>query len=520
MTLYLKYRPKNLDELDLPEVGESLKKIAASYLIKSGSIPHAFLFAGPKGTGKTSAARILAKIINCESTSHKLRGPGLVNPCEVCDQCRSIIRGSNLDVIEMDAASHRGIDDVRTLRDAVKLAPSRAKKKIYIIDEAHMLTVEASNALLKTLEEPPDHVVFILATTNPEKLIETIRSRTTFISFRKANASEIVRSLKRVVDAEKFKAEEAGLTVIAEAADGAFRDAIKMLEQLMSEGHAITKEHLEEYLFSKKSFDTDRFIELLIKRDTKTAIDEIGKLGPSGVSTEVFLKSLMGKLRSGLLNLVGASGTEITGLGKNEIVKLIDLFSEASKNIEDSLIEELPLELAVIKWGERKSDKNYELRTMKDEEQNKENFEAKSDIVQTHSSKFVVHDSPPDVQEIAAEMKAGIDDEIWKSILSSIKPINASIEALLRSSRPVGYDGHTLVLGVFYKFHKERLEDSTHRKVLEDVITKILNSPTRVTCTLVEPPPKKIIEGAKVEPVLTEGRDIDIIKVAEEIFGN
>lgn len=491
MTLYLKYRPKNLDELDLPEVGESLKKIVASYLAKSGSIPHAFLFAGPKGTGKTSAARILAKIINCEDLDKE----GM--PCDKCEECISITKGSNLDVIEMDAASHRGIDDVRSLRDAVKLAPSRAKKKIYIIDEAHMLTVEASNALLKTLEEPPEHVVFILATTNPEKLIDTIRSRTTFISFRKANVSEIVRSLKRVVDAEKIKAEDAGLTVIAEAADGAFRDAIKILEQLTSEGHAITKEHLEEYLFSKKSFDTDRFIELLINRDTKTAIDEIGKLGPSGVSTEIFLKSLLEKLRSGLLYSVGASGIEIAALDKSEMVSLIDLFSEASKNIEDSLIEELPLELAVIKWVGKKNN-NEELKI------NNEDTNPKT----------------VDIQEIAAEMKAVIDEEIWKSILSSVKPINASIEALLRSSRPVNYDGKTLVLGVFYKFHKERLEDSTHRKVLEDVISKVLNSKTKVLCTLMEPPPKKIIEEAKVEPVLTEGRDMDIIKAAEEIFGS
>ena len=205
MTLYLKYRPRNLNELDLGDVGESLKKI-----LSKKSIPHAFLFAGPKGTGKTSAARILAKMVNCES-----KNP----PCGNCDQCLSIDKGNNLDVIEMDAASHRGIDDVRILRDAVKLTPVSAKKKIYIIDEAHMLTTEASNALLKTLEEPPEHVIFILATTNPEKLIDTIRSRTTYIPFRKAKSEEIVRSLKRVVVGEKIKIDTETLSVIAEASD-------------------------------------------------------------------------------------------------------------------------------------------------------------------------------------------------------------------------------------------------------------------------------------------------------------
>src|SRR3989344_2706111 len=238
MTLYLKYRSQTLDELDLENVRESLKKI-----VVKGDIPHAFLFSGPKGTGKTSAARILAKIVNCENP------PAGGEPCNICDQCISIAKGENLDVIELDAASHRGIDDIRALRDAVKLSPARAKKKIYIIDEAHMLTPEASNALLKTLEEPPDHVIFILATTNPEKLIETIRSRVTNILFRNATPTEIVRSLKRVAKGEKLKVEDDALSVIAQAAGGAFRDAIKILEQVIAEEKELSKEVLEEFLF-------------------------------------------------------------------------------------------------------------------------------------------------------------------------------------------------------------------------------------------------------------------------------
>lgn len=497
MTLYLKYRPKNLDELDLPEVSESLKKI-----VKSGKIPHAFLFAGPKGTGKTSAARILAKIINCEN----LGKDG--TPCDKCEQCVSITKGNNLDVIEMDAASHRGIDDVRTLRDAVKLSPTKAKKKIYIIDEAHMLTTEASNALLKTLEEPPEHVIFILATTNPEKLIDTIRSRATFIPFRKATNPEIVKSLRRVATGEKIKADDEALAIIAKSADGAFRDAIKILEQLVTEEKELSKTFLEEFLFKSQSFDTDKFIELLVKRDTKAAIMEIGKLGPSGVSTEVFLSSLLGKLRAGLLAKVGIDGADIPGLTKNDLVNLIELFSEASKNIETSVIEELPLELAVVKWGggeENTESRGSNLVENKAEGKPEKNF---SEETSSPDSKFQIPDS------------SSVNDDAWKSILAMIKPLNASIEALLRAARPLSYDGKVLTLGVFYKFHKERLEDSTHRRVLEDVIAKVLNSPTKVVCSLVEPPPKKIVEEAKVEPVLTEGKDADIIKVAEEIFGN
>lgn len=513
MTLYLKYRPKNLDELDLPEVSESLKKI-----VKSGKIPHAFLFAGPKGTGKTSAARILAKIINCE----KLGKDG--TPCDKCDQCTTITKGSNLDVIEMDAASHRGIDDVRVLRDAVKLTPVKAKKKIYIIDEAHMLTTEASNALLKTLEEPPEHVIFILATTNPEKLIETIRSRVTNIPFRKATPKEIVRSLKRVVAGEKIKAPDEALLVIAEAADGAFRDAIKILEQLVAEEKILSKESLEEFLFKNKSFDTDRFIELLAARDIKNLIVEIGKLGPSGVATEVFLNSLIGKLRMSLLAKVGVGAGDIKSLDQKDTVYLIELFSEASRNIFDSPVEELPLELAVIKWCGEEGQKPEQFAHL---EQNSSPSRAgtghDSFRSETPAGRDLTQTIAPVVREqspVFVEGSVGVNDDAWKMILSLVKPVNASIEALLRASRPIGYDGKTLTLGVFYKFHKERLEDAQHRRILEEVIAKVLNSPTRVICTLVEPPPKKIVEETKTETVLTEGKDRDIIKVAEEIFGN
>jgi DNA polymerase-3 subunit gamma/tau len=493
MTLYLKYRSKNLDELDLPEVSQSLKKIA-----KSGKIPHAFLFSGPKGTGKTSAARILSKIINCEH----LKGSA---PCDKCEQCVSISKGTNLDVIEMDAASHRGIDDVRVLRDAVKLSPVSAKKKIYIIDEAHMLTTEASNALLKTLEEPPGHVVFILATTNPEKLIGTIRSRTTNITFRKAKVSEIVRSLERVAKGEKIKVDNESLGVIARASHGAFRDAIKILEQVLVEGVDLSKESLEEYLFTKKAIDVEGFCQLLAKKDIKALTSQIEKMVESGASMEVFVSELLESLQASLLAKVGIGEDIVSGIDKIEIIRLIELLLD-SQTME-SPVEELPLEVAVIKWcGE---DKNLGSRMENPERSGEENKpEAKITTSALQNSGFQIPGS------------SSVSDDSWKTILTQVKPINASIEALLRAARPIQYDGKTLTLGVFYKFHKERLEAQEHRRVLESIVAEVLGSPTKVTCVLVEPPPKRIIEEAHDKPVLTEGEDKDIIKVAEEIFGN
>lgn len=518
MTFYLKYRPQKLEELDITEARESLKKI-----VSSGKIPHAFLFSGPKGTGKTSAARILAKILNCEKKGKE--------PCNKCDQCVSITKGSNIDVIELDAASHRGIDDVRTLRDAVKLAPAKARKKVYIIDEAHMLTTEASNALLKTLEEPPAHVNFILATTNPEKLIETIKSRATQIGFRKAAAEEVANSLERILKGEKIKIEKDGLGLIAKAAGGSFRDGAKLLEQLVSEKKKPTKEAIEEFLFTKKTFDIDEFAALLLKKDAKALIEEISEITKRGGSVEALIDAAVTKFRGGLLAKVGVGEDKLSSFSKDELISLIELFTSALSELKTTTIEELPVEIAVIRWCEQKSSEQSEF--------------ARSDFNSSAGSTGTGHvpsrsrslDAPAlDSSETRKHSPTPhfikeISDDMWKKILELTRPINASIEALLRAARPVGYDGKTLTLGVFYRFHKERLEDGHHRRVLEEVVASVLGTPARIVCVLTEPPIKQVVEevsakggsasgGKKEESVLTEGEDKDIIKVAEEIFGN
>ena len=512
MTLYLKYRPKNLDEIDEVAVSESLKKIIAGK-----NIPHAFLFAGPKGTGKTSAARILAKILNCEDLKNG-------KPCDKCKQCVGITNGNNLDVVEMDAASHRGIDDVRILRDAVKLSPVSAKNKVYIIDEVHMLTTEAENALLKTLEEPPAHVYFILATTNPEKLIETIRSRATLLQFKKASTPEIVRSLTRVVDGEKIKIKEEGLSLIAEAADGAFRDAIKILEQLVLEEKELTEEYLSEFLFKNKSYDLDGFVELLINKDLKKLLEEIGTLDSKGINVESFIESLVKKLRVELLSKAGIGEPMMKDFSKEDLLSLIELLNKAYDGIDGSPVEELPLELAVMKWCGEEGRSSQDLSDSSDQNSHPAKSRTSHDILRSETAND--HDFAQTVdpgtlsQNLILDGEMKIEDGVWKDILSMVKPVNASMEALLRASKPVSYNGKVLTLGVYYKFHKERIEEAKHRKILEEIIGKVFKSPTKVCCVLVDPPPKKVVEEAKVDVVLTEGKDQDIIKAAEEIFSN
>lgn len=322
MTFYLKYRPQKLEDLDITIVRESLIEI-----VKSGEIPHALLFAGPRGTGKTSAARILAKIINCDPTS---RDASRGKPCNKCEQCISITNGSNMDVIEMDAASNRGIDDIRALRDVVKLAPSKAKAKVYIIDEAHMLTTEASNALLKTLEEPPSHVYFILATTNPEKLIETIKSRTTLISFTKATTTETKRSLQRIIKSEKLIIKDEELEKIINLSKGSFRDAVKILEQYSKD---------KNFLKNQKSFDSETFINALLDKNSKSSLPEIEKAIINGISIDNITYEILNNLQQKLL----------VTKDKNLII-LIELILQSQEYNKVTPIEELPLQIAIFKW--------------------------------------------------------------------------------------------------------------------------------------------------------------------------
>jgi len=516
MAFYLKYRPKNVEELDISSVRDSLSKI-----IKSGNIPHACLFSGPKGTGKTSAARILAKVINCED-----RRKNSAISCDKCKECKSIKNGSNLDVIEIDAASHRGIDDIRALRDAVKLAPSGKGSKIYIIDEAHMLTTEASNALLKTLEEPPDHVYFVLATTNPEKLISTIRSRTTNILFNKATEDEVVRSLQRPVKGEKIKVNEEVLKIISRSADGSFRDAVKILEQMVSENISFEQKSVEKYL-KKENSRIDSLLNFFSKKDATSSLEHIGKMVDSGVSIKVFSKDLLIRLREGLLAEVGIGENNIEGLEKQDLISLIEVISISRQEISDSLIEQLPLEMAIIKWCQGKKEMGNKMNEkIATNETLEEPVEKISETVKKDKIKKKVEKIKPSNEieepneEISLKDVREISDEVWQKILMAVKPINMSVEALLRAAKPTGFNGKDLTLNVFYRFHKERLEENNHRKTLEDVAGKIFGTPVRVRCTLAEAPVKITKEEKQKETVLTDGEDKDIIKAAEEIFGN
>lgn len=285
--LYRKYRPKSFSQV----IDQVQAKLVLQNAILTDRVSHAYIFSGPRGSGKTTLARILAKSLNCPNRKD-------FEPCCSCDSCLSIDRGNHPDVLELDAASNRGIDEIRRIRDAVVFKPMMGQYKVYIIDEFHMLTKEAFNALLKTLEEPPERVVFVLATTNLEKVPATIVSRCQLIEFRSFKDSDILQQLKYVASSERIDADEEALYLIAKRASGGMRDALTMLEQISSYvlGGKITVESVELAIGLAPAKIVDQYLEALLNGNAKTVGELVDRVYQDGFDIEQFIQASLEKL--------------------------------------------------------------------------------------------------------------------------------------------------------------------------------------------------------------------------------
>lgn len=335
--LYRKYRPQTLDDV----VGQEVIVKILSNSILNNKISHAYLFCGPRGTGKTSIAKIMAKIVNCEH----LDG---IKPCDKCNSCNEFNNKNNTDIIEIDAASNNGVDEIRELKNKINLVPTFGKYKVYIIDEVHMLTIGAFNALLKTLEEPPSHALFILATTEPHKIPITILSRCQRLDFKKISLESITNRLKTICSEENIKAEDAALRQIANLCDGGMRDSISMLDKLVAyTNNDIKYDDVNEINGLITNDQIDSFINLINEKKYKEIFELLDKFNSDGKNFSKFLEEIVLYLRNKLVSMFENSNQ--SNIKQDDIIKYIEQFSSIINDIKNSSNPKIILEINLIK---------------------------------------------------------------------------------------------------------------------------------------------------------------------------
>lgn len=504
---YLKYRPKALDDL----VGQDVVKKNLLSAFQNNRLSHAYLFVGPRGTGKTSTARILAKMVNCSKEGKA--------PCNECSNCLSITDGSNLDLIEIDAASNRGIEDIRSLRDKIKLAPTAAKKKVYIIDEVHMLTPEAFNALLKTLEEPPAHALFILATTEGSKIPQTILSRVQRLDFKLASQEELSQVLEKIIKIEKIDISEEALQILKTAAQGSFRDAVKILDQVSGISDKVTAAEITTILHGSDIEQVLSLLENLTKHDVKSSILLISNLERSGTDFKTFTGAVMEIMRALILikNDLGLPlvqpqyGSEqystlmtlTNQFTTRDLSESLDILQKSYEKLKTTSIPSLPLELAVIEICGEKTNKKVDDRESKivieDRKLKVENGNSKPAVIQHPQSS-------DDIQKLK---------EKWTYVCETIRPYNFSLEALLRSINITECSETAVIVEVPYSFHQRILEAPKNRELLESILSDILGRIIKVS-TVLGNRPAKAEDVANIEVAA----DDEIIRAAAEIFNS
>ncbi len=481
MSFYRIYRPQVFEEIDNIRVREKMLSLLSKPV---SELPHAFLFSGSKGTGKTTAARLIAKLFNCEKLS-KNKGP-----CGSCTSCVSIAEGNNIDVLEIDAASNRGIDDVRALRDAIALTPMSGKYKVYVIDEVHMLTTEAFNALLKTLEEPPVHAVFILATTDPQKVPATIQSRCLPISFARASSEELIHALKRIVEKEKMHIDEKALLLVAEQAEGSFRDAVKALEHLSFQKGTISEEVVRTVLTVSDESSVKNFLLALEKKDVGKLLNIIDELGKNGRDMKSFLVTIIQRLEKLLVKVARGGTSDDWTIDMLKIA--IDRFTQAFSHFRLSPVPALPMELAVVEICEDVN-QNVSMNNRHDELGSASSFVLSR--IQTQTTKpastkkneQVRDDAKPEMINTAPSLGLLTLEKLaehWKDFIEAMKPYNHSVAGVLRSSRPKAVERGIVTIEAFYPFHQEKLSETKTREMLGDVLKKLFGEKVKVEVTL------------------------------------
>lgn len=499
-----KYRPRNFEEI----TGQSHITTTLKNAIEQSRVAHAYLFAGPRGVGKTTTARILAKALNCE------KGP-TPKPCNKCASCQEIASGSSLDILEIDGASNRGIDEIRSLRENAKFTPSKGTFKIYIIDEVHMLSNEAFNALLKTLEEPPPHVKFIFATTHAHKVPPTILSRCQRFDFRRIPTKEILTNLKKIVKEEKLSIDDDALGLIAKYGDGSMRDAQVILDQIAS----FTKEKVDASDVTKILGVVDDEILFALSgsihdKDPKEALRIIDGLVNGGKDVmqavlgliEHFRNMSIAKVAKELDSLIDAGSEKIERYREEaskftieRMLYIIYTLSNAIDFMRKTDMARIPFEASMVKLTLNsdivpiadivKRVEALENRTMAPDIRIPEAREAKIDSAPAYLASEIEVEKPK--TQPALRHSGSLDEVLssWTKVISYIKNKKISIASYLQEGDPVALDGNTLTIGFAkeFQFHKEVLESLDNKKIIEAAIKDMLGLELRVLLVVTGP---------------------------------
>ena len=478
--LYRKYRPQGFDEV----VGQEPVVRTLKNAISAGNVRQAYLFAGPRGTGKTSLARILAKALNCA------QGP-TPDPDGTCHACAAIAAGTSLDVVEMDAASQRGIDDIREIRERVVLQPVEGRYKVYILDEAHQLTDAAFNALLKLIEEPPPHLVFVFCTTELQKMLATVRSRCQTFVLSRPRLPEIVRYLKSVADGEGIEAPEAALALIARAARGSFRDAVSTLDQLSSatEGK-VSVQAVLQLLGAVEEEALFRLCDFVVDRDTAGALTFLEELADQGQDLGRLVTELLEHLRHVLLvqhmGEVPASlplteetrerlRAQANQLGEPTVLRLCDLLAVAVDDMRQGGDPRLPLELALVKVTRPAADLGREsvaFRLEQLEQRGASAPSAPSDTV----SQGPAEEAPASTPVEPPSLELGQLQEAWqRTILPAVEQRSIPAASMLREAHPAQLAGDTLTVEFpsAASFHRQLAEDPKNATLLAEALYEV-----------------------------------------------